>query len=491
MDLKQIFLEAIPLSVYREKIFKQISQEYKERYRSWFDGKWRVFLPIEGIELSELEQKINKVLSRQNYEISNWEKGLAKSLDSNREQRIGKLLQAQVDKTDDDTFKEYFKGILKQFTERTKGRGFAERGEKIAVISRHPMDIAGQSYDRAWTSCKNLKYGINKHFIPTEIDDGCLVAYCIWKSDYLNKKQDALKNPIARYLIVSVMNEEDEDDTKLFLSPVVYGKTVQGFYDTVSDWLIEKQGEVDFDEYSIDDDRAYTGDVDGDIKIKGGLKKVTQAFENDGWYVDIDEEYDVLTATTTDNSVIDELFPVKGSWSLSYIFSYYTDYGNYENYPYQDQLQELLKEFASTDSELSHQFFEKVIGDEYNREDTDTDELIETLHQYNADVANDMAIWYHESNTDKELTALKEEIQRALAKTNYLSLDIDTFKLTFQADTDDEILRNIDDDIGNWLHESIEGMNITYESISQEALDNQESVTEQELENYIRDEILN
>jgi len=521
--LKQLFLEAIPLSIYREKIFKEIGQEYKTRYQSIFKGQWRIFLPIPDSEtqLTSLEEQINMYLSKKRYKISDWEAGLAKSLDSNKTQRIGRLLQALSNdyKGIGDLFRvRQLEEIIKAFNERSKGKGFAKKGGKIAVISRHPYDIAGQSYDRrkftkgddvqhldgynmdtrkiqklrdegytesGWTSCKHLTTGMNAHYIVSEIDDGCLVAYCVNEEDYRNDKKDALANPISRYLLIPVVNEEDESDTKLYITKNQYGATVKGFYEVVEDWLEDIQGKVDFSEYCVDDDRTYTGDVSGELRIKGGVGKAKQGFESDGWFVDLDGAF---TATSRNMSTLDDILPSgKQFGGLSNAFDIYKDYGQYERYDYCDRLHDLMEESFKIDRRLRERFFEKIGITDY----TDLRKAIEGI-DFKSEVAEQLAEWYNEAETEKFFESMRETASTYIAKTEHLSLDTNEYELTFQCELNDPILQDFVHEVGGdeMLKNYLINYDITYQKIEEEAYENTESVGVDQLDDFIQENIL-
>jgi hypothetical protein len=58
-------------------------------------------------------------------------------------------------------------------------RAATEQPRYLAVLSRHPYDIAGMSTGRSWTSCTNLSSGVMKKHIPNYIKYGFLVLYML------------------------------------------------------------------------------------------------------------------------------------------------------------------------------------------------------------------------------------------------------------------------------------------------------------------------
>lgn len=174
MSIQTYIQEAIKLSDYRKLVHKNIENFEKSRYDDWFGGSkiYRVFIPLDFQSQDPIYKEVNRTLKKYGYEIFNWNTGLAKEVSSNKQMRIGKLLQSKDETT-----------VLLKFNERFKGKVGASEDEYLVVISRHPYDIAGQSFDRAWSSCKDLQTGSNSKYICPEIEEGALVAYVIKKSD--------------------------------------------------------------------------------------------------------------------------------------------------------------------------------------------------------------------------------------------------------------------------------------------------------------------
>jgi len=110
----------------------------------------------------------------------------------------------------------------------------------IAVISRHPYDIAGMSTDRGWTSCMNLRDGPYNYYVPSEIKKGSLIAYATKEDD------PDLKNPVCRVMIkpfveVEKVGSDYVKDPDIFfgVEDRVYGEEVDGFVDAVLNWVEE------------------------------------------------------------------------------------------------------------------------------------------------------------------------------------------------------------------------------------------------------------
>lgn len=224
---EQIIQEAIELS----KAKPYVKGWDKNRLKDWFDGKYRVYLDLEkGIPASkdiesELEKEIKDSLSDTDYEVKDFKKGMAYDKKNKREIKLGKVL-GKIDKE-----------LLQRFV-NDPGRTSSKVTKPIVVISRHPYDIAGQSYKRGWTSCKDFSgnRGGNKGYIKDETRLS-LIAYLIYKDD------KNIKTPIARVLISQFKNEQKE---------IYYGVQMKTYgsagvwegalFRTIQKWLDEKQG---------------------------------------------------------------------------------------------------------------------------------------------------------------------------------------------------------------------------------------------------------
>jgi hypothetical protein len=213
---RQFFSEAIKLSQYR-KVMKGVSSDYKEKYTEWFEGKWRIFLPLNNAPVDPIYHKINLKIGEKNWEIADWKGGLAKSKTSNKIMSIAKILNSLGDTE-----------LKLQFDNRFKGKVAADEDDYTVVISRHPYDIAGMSTDRAWQSCKHLEDGCNKHYIPTEIEAGALIAYVIKTSDIKNVRYKSTN-------VFTIWTMMTSNNTK---------------YHEMVDKLVEKGFSVDEDELS-------------------------------------------------------------------------------------------------------------------------------------------------------------------------------------------------------------------------------------------------
>ena len=191
--------EAISLDHARKatKIF--LDSGGKQRYDDIFKGSDRLYYDFDqkSITKTPIELEVIQALGKNGYYLADYEKGLAKKEgDDKNIFKVQKILT------------KFGFSDLKNKVDADPLRASSRKDQKKIVISRHGIDIAGQSTGRTWTSCKTLKdsSGINSHFIWSEIEKGGLVAYLI-EADDLN-----IENPIARIMIGVFINSEDNSD---------------------------------------------------------------------------------------------------------------------------------------------------------------------------------------------------------------------------------------------------------------------------------------
>jgi len=224
------YLETIPLSKVRPYI-KGNKDKYVDRLKDWFDNKWRIYLPIndslsasKDIE-NEIEKEIKQALSNTQYELKDFEKGIALDTKNKREVKLGKVLNRISPE------------LLQKFNNAESRQGKKIKNVMV-VISRHPYDILGQSYDRNWTSCKDLNKGIYKEYLKEEVFL-LIIAYLIYEDD------KNIKKPIARVLATPYFDNTYKVYYKI--NKMIYGiagKWAEAFVDTFENWLNEKQKNI-------------------------------------------------------------------------------------------------------------------------------------------------------------------------------------------------------------------------------------------------------
>ena len=168
---------------------------YDNIFRKYGSGnkKWpaRIYIPVGSKPVQPVEpaNAVKEAVEAMGYVVDNYLAGTAIQRDGKRTMRIGKLLSKDKD-------------VLRAFESDPKRKGHkVAQGELVVVISRHPYDVIGLSFDRGWTSSMNLKDGSNKKYLKEAVKAGVLVSYLV-------KATDAnINNPIARILLVPYHRE--------------------------------------------------------------------------------------------------------------------------------------------------------------------------------------------------------------------------------------------------------------------------------------------
>ena len=284
--------EAISLADARKatKIF--LDSGGKERYNDIFKGKDRLYYYMDdkfnnSYIYNPLENQIKEVLETAGYTIVDYSKGIAtKQGDDKNVFKIQKILN------------KIGESGLKDKMDADPVRFSSTKKDKMVVISRHGIDIAGQSTGRDWTSCKSITvdksgqpHGVNGRYVWTEIEQGSLVAYLITPDD-IN-----IEKPIARIIIGVYVSADNKEDFILYPDSSVYGNYKAGgdFTNFVKKWCIDTNKKLSptviDGEYNIsdkcyvdsvrsikitskpfDDIRGYLGSSEN-VLIKKGLDK--------------------------------------------------------------------------------------------------------------------------------------------------------------------------------------------------------------------------
>jgi hypothetical protein len=273
-------VEALKASQYRNLVKGWNKERYAEiflnpKYKHDRNG-YRVYIPIEekfrpdNPQKSPTQVKIEQELLKNNYEIVDYIKGLARQIGVNKNPvKLGKLLMS---------FKR--QDLLNEFNVDKSREG--TKSTYMVVISRHPYDIAGMSTDRGWTSCMNLKNGINKRYVPLDIAAGSVVAY-VTRTDDLD-----LKNPSGRLLIKPFVDVVGNKVIYFGIEARVYGTDVPGFTETVRKWVYEVNDAHELEEVVVlkmdsrlyqDSDLSYQTHVRGKSlspEVKSQIERVRQ-----------------------------------------------------------------------------------------------------------------------------------------------------------------------------------------------------------------------
>lgn len=219
----QISLSAIPLSIVKKMMRKTPSKAnhmYDEIFTKLGEGKSvdksRIYIPLDDAAIIPHKvtapQEIVEYLASIKFSLNDYLLGTAMMPDGKRTVRLGKALSKRPD-------------LLRKF-ENDPQRKLVRHDKMWVVISRHPYDILGMSFDRGWTSCMNLEDGINKHYLKGDLKQGTLVAYLIKDTD------KNINAPISRIAIRPYYEKKSIRKTKknIYLVPSgVYGTSSEKF----------------------------------------------------------------------------------------------------------------------------------------------------------------------------------------------------------------------------------------------------------------------
>jgi hypothetical protein len=228
------FNEAIKLSD-AKKYTKLWNDSGMRKYLDYeFDGSYRIYLPL-NIDKNNikyhapLKNQIENILNQNDYEIVDYITNLCRK---NREKNLIKITKILNKLKREDLAIEY----------NQEFEHFGIDSNNIVVISRHPIDIAGMSTDRGWTSCMNLDDGYFKSKIDKDVMYGTIIAYLI-KNDDKN-----IQKPLSRILLKPHL---DDYNYVWLLPDALYGTPSEAFKNTIDAWLDDIQGKMPDGVYSI------------------------------------------------------------------------------------------------------------------------------------------------------------------------------------------------------------------------------------------------
>lgn len=238
-------------------------------FASWFpEGEERVFLNFEREPISP-NADVEAALIDLGFSITDYLGGYAINAQG-RVLKIGKILNKKIaeirkalnlgeDPEYNKGLEEQLRGLEDAFSRFNTDPDRTSKGqtELSVVISQDPHDIAQSSFERNWNSCFNLSSGSNVDSVFCEVQTGGLVAYLIDRTD------SEINNPLARILIRRFENKSGQ--SYAMPEDSVYGDNIEGFEETVSEWIdgknqgikpgfySRKGGEYSdtFDEYEI------------------------------------------------------------------------------------------------------------------------------------------------------------------------------------------------------------------------------------------------
>lgn len=375
----------------------------KERYADIFKDDayehdkngYRVFIPIgkpsRNVQSVTAPPEIQQVLADAGFEIQDYVKGIVFNKEKKQSIKLGKVLTKL--KRDD---------LLQKFNNDSRREG--TKNQYIVVISRHPYDIAGMSTDRGWTSCMNLKSGINRHYVPLDVKHGSLVAYV---TTYDDKN---LNNPSGRVLIKPFYDTYSSDEKVYFgIENQVYGTNVPGFTDAVNAWVkmvnTKYQGlegiaivELHRDLY-VDSSRrqVMSGDGNGSEGLVDYLKKNPKMLGNMIADLDFPSIYEVRT---------EEKEVVLETWSTMSRFARDIGFDMLEKFA---DIQESIK-----DGDFSDRFVDKdAAAENFKPSVDDYEEVLRYLTDGDLrKIANDLGI-KGDTNEYRTIKAIAEEMPKS------------------------------------------------------------------------------
>lgn len=269
-----IISEAISLKNSKKKMLsKKYSGAYNNRLDEVFGGKNRLISRI-TIDYSNIDsplmKRIDDLIDDEGYtvkDMASYIRGVAYKItgsddngfsvvDVKNPVKIGKLLQkyeadGQIEVTDRKDGKKTTKWITgKPLLHEFKNDPIrSSNGEFLVVISRHPYDIAGASTDRSWSSCMDLglprinypktkpNEGINRKYIPRDIEEGTLVAYVVPKNELFigpnGEEKVKLQKPLSRIF----MKPHKSDAGPVYTIGSRYGAPYPEFHKQIEEWI--------------------------------------------------------------------------------------------------------------------------------------------------------------------------------------------------------------------------------------------------------------
>ena len=202
-----------------------------QRYRTLFNNKYRIYLPLGG-ESRSVAVAVANFLSGLGVTVTDYRAGLGEK----------QIVTQRGTKTQTVKFTRLLpKPLLDAWTteqaQATTPPATSTTGLMV-VISRHPIDVANMSTGTEWESCMTFekKDGGKGVYCEKLVDDlkyGTLVAYLV------NVGDRGIKEPLARVAIKPFVNRDDPRDVVLIPEARTYSATttVPGFREAVDQWL--------------------------------------------------------------------------------------------------------------------------------------------------------------------------------------------------------------------------------------------------------------
>jgi len=215
---------------------------------------YKVFMSIGNIEEAEsIRHAINTDEDIRDYSKS---KMYTFFSDPKRQIRLGKLLQTYKEKfygkEHEELLDQAYKKVLDIYDLASKNSKYKDL---VAIISRHPYDIAGMSTHRnSWKSCMNLIDGEYRSYVRSTLLNGGLVCYVCRKNDttdivdskgnhHKNNKYN-IQDPLGRFLIKPYYRNGDrgfdfKNPNFILVCSRCFGNFAEGATKPIQEWLDE------------------------------------------------------------------------------------------------------------------------------------------------------------------------------------------------------------------------------------------------------------
>lgn len=217
------------------KILADLNERQKEEVDSWEQPHHdfsdhvfgpetsRVTIPLEHVEEDvEPHPAVKSHLENNGFAVHNYKMGIATDKHG-RQVKIGKALAKSKAPEE----------VRKAFDNDPSRAASTNKADDLRVtFSRHPHDVAAMSTGQGWTSCMDMKGGIEQGRLRNDIEQGTHVAYLHHKDD------KNLKNPIAR-IALKPFKSTDKKHTILVPENKTYGEGGDAFANTVNKWTAE------------------------------------------------------------------------------------------------------------------------------------------------------------------------------------------------------------------------------------------------------------
>lgn len=228
---------------FRSKV-EQLGKLNPRPFNSWFEGKDRVYLPLQKqeSEFDENDQEVISFLERLGYRVD-YLKG--KAFKGNQKFYIKALLKKLrenfLEKSKNPKKTKLFFSNLINIFDNSSVRNKEIPENLIVVISQNSHDIGKMSTERRWDSCMTLDIpgssdkGVKWEQVFCEVQDGGFIAYLVEDNDL------EIEHPIARVLIRRFVSYDLNLTNIAVPEEKVYGNNVPGFLETVKSFVNKHQ----------------------------------------------------------------------------------------------------------------------------------------------------------------------------------------------------------------------------------------------------------